>query len=488
MQSPIKKPMLDLQPREIWQQFQVLCDTPRPSFEEEAIRQQLYDWAIQRNLSPYIDTCGNLLIKKPATPGMQDRPTIVLQGHLDIVAQKNSDSDHNFSTDPIQTVIENGWVTALGTTLGADNGIGVAAALAVLASDDIAHGAIEALFTIEEETSLRGATELEPGILAGKILLNLDSEDSGDVYIGCAGGVDITGKKQFKTLSCDSSASCYQVKISGLRGGHSGLDIHKGIGSANVLLARLLYLLNSDTDFSLSGLNGGTLRNAIAREAVATIYCTEIEVEKITAIIDQTLSLFKSELKGVDDYLSIDFDISDNECSQVLTNADQNQLINLLYSLPHGVESMSRDLPGVTHTSNNFGVVTLAEGSLEVCLLARSLADSKTQAMADKVAACLQLAGMQCQFESPYPGWLPDPKTGLLKQFLDIHQQEMGFPAAVKVIHAGLECGIIGAKYPGMEMVSFGPNIRGAHSPDERLEISSVSDFWRLLVKLLASL
>ena len=488
MHSSIKKPMLDLHPREIWQQFQVLCDTPRPSFEEAAIRQQLFDWASARNLSAYIDTCGNLLIKKSASPGMQDRPTIVLQGHLDIVAQKNSDSDHNFSTDPIQTVIENGWVTAVGTTLGADNGIGVAAALAVLASDNIAHGPIEALFTIEEETSLRGATELEAGILAGKILLNLDSEDRGDVYIGCAGGVDINGNRQFATIDSNSSASSYEIKISGLRGGHSGLDIHKGIASANVLLARLLYQLNRDTDFSLSSLKGGTLRNAIAREAVATIVCTESEAEKIGAIIDRQFSQFKSELKGVDDYLNIGFGPDSNQYTQVLNQADQNQLINLLYSLPHGVESMSRDLSGVTHTSNNFGVVNLTEGRFEVCLLARSLADSKTQAMADKVAACLQLAGMQCQFESPYPGWLPDPNTGLLKQFLDIHQQEMGFAAGVKVIHAGLECGIIGAKYPGMQMVSFGPNIRGAHSPDERLEISSVSDFWRLLVKLLASL
>lgn len=488
MHSSIKKPMLDLQPREIWQQFQVLCDTPRPSFEEAAIRQQLFDWATQRDLSAYIDTCGNLLIKKPATPGMQDRATIVLQGHLDLVAQKNADSNHNFSTDPIQTVIENGWVTAVGTTLGADNGIGVAAALAVLASDDIAHGAIEALFTIEEESSLRGATELEEGILAGKILLNLDSEDRGDVYIGCAGGVDINGHKQFQTISCDNNSSCYEIKISGLRGGHSGLDIHKGIGSANVLLARLLYRLNSETNFSLNSLNGGTLRNAIAREAVATIFCSEPEVEKITAIIDRQLSQFKSELKGVDDHLNIHFDLNSSQDSHVLSKADQSQLINLIYSLPHGVESMSRDLPGVTHTSNNFGVVTLEKGAFEVCLLSRSLADSKTQAMADKVAACLDLAGVNCQFESPYPGWLPDPNTGLLKQFLDIHQQEMGFAAGVKVIHAGLECGIIGAKYPGMQMVSFGPNIRGAHSPDERLEISSVNDFWRLLVKLLASL
>ncbi|EPJ55207.1 MAG: aminoacyl-histidine dipeptidase precursor [Osedax symbiont Rs2] len=488
MLSLIKKPMLDLQPREIWQQFQVLCDTPRPSFEEDAIRQQLFDWAIDRNLSAYIDPCGNLLIKKPATPGMQDRATIVLQGHLDIVAQKNSDSVHNFSTDPIQTVIEDGWITAVGTTLGADNGIGVAAALAVLASDDIAHGPIEALFTIEEETSLRGATELESGILAGKILLNLDSEDRGDVYIGCAGGVDINGSKQFETINSSSCASSYEIKICGLRGGHSGLDIHKGIASANVLLARLLYQLNRDTDFSLSSLNGGTLRNAIAREAVATIFCSESEVEKISAIIDRQLSQFKSELKGVDDYLDIRLRPDSSQSSQVLSKTDQSQLINLIYSLPHGVDSMSRDLAGVTHTSNNLGVVTLTQGAFEVCLLARSLEDSKTQAMADKVAACLQLAGLSSQFESPYPGWLPEPNTGLLKQFLEIHQQEMGFAAAVKVIHAGLECGIIGAKYPGMQMVSFGPNIRGAHSPDERLEISSVGDFWRLLVKLLASL
>ncbi len=487
MPSSLQKPLLDLQPVEIWKQFQLLCDTPRPSFHEQKIRQILFDWAQGLGLSCYIDTCGNLLIKKPASAGMQGRKTVVLQGHLDMVAQKNADSNHDFVNDPLQIQINDGWVSATGTTLGADNGIGVAAALAVLASDDIAHGPIEALFTIEEETSLRGATELESGILEGTILLNLDSEDRGEVYIGCAGGVDINGAKQYQTQALSQDSASYQLTIGGLRGGHSGLDIHKGVGSANVLLARLLHHLNQHCSFSLSFIEGGTLRNAIARDAVAVISFNPTELENIQQIIDQQLNIFRAQLKGVDDHLAIALCESEKAEYQ-LAAQDQSEIINLLYALPHGVESMSRELENVTHTSINLGVVRLDKGDFSVCLLARSLQDSQTDALAQKTAACLALAGISAQFESEYPGWLPDPNTGLLKQFLDIHQQEMGFPAKVKVIHAGLECGIIGAKYPQMEMVSFGPNIRGAHSPQERLEISSVDDFWRLLVTLLASL
>lgn len=476
-----------LEPSGIWQQFQTLCDTPRPSFQEHLIREKLQRWASDRGLPTYIDTCGNLLIKKPATNDMQNRSTIVLQGHLDMVAQKEPDSTHDFTKDPLQLEIADGWISAKGTTLGADNGIGVAAALAVLASDDISHGPIEALFTIEEETSLRGATELETGILEGKILLNLDSEDRGDVYIGCAGGVDINGEKQYNPVPVEPESLSYQLKISGLRGGHSGLDIHKGVASANALLARILYTLNTQCTFSLTGIEGGTLRNAIAREAQATISVSEPHKDKI----DQQLKLIaldiESEFKEIEDNLKIELS-STATVSNALTVNDQTELINLLVSLPHGVESMSRELAGVTHTSINLGVITLQQGSLNICLLARSLQDTNTRAIADKAAACFALAGAQTTFESEYPGWLPDPSTGLLKKFLDTHQQEMGFAANVKVIHAGLECGIIGAKYPGMEMVSFGPNIRGAHSPQERLEISSVADFWRLLVTLLKNL
>lgn len=488
MQATDSKPMLQLQPRAIWQQFQTLCDTPRPSYHEAKIRQHLIDWAHTLSLETYLDPCGNLLIKKPATESMQGRATIVLQGHLDMVPQKTARSKHDFVTDPIQTIIKDGWVSAMDTTLGADNGIGVAAALAILASTDIKHGPIEALFTIEEETSLRGASELEGGILAGKILLNLDSEDRGDVYIGCAGGVDINGEKQYLGTPIHSAQAHYQIKVSGLRGGHSGLDIHKGIASANIILARLLYQLNQQCDFSLSLIDGGTLRNAIAREAIANISSDSCEKVNIEQCIQRCLTRFKEELIGVDDFLEISLVALDTAEKTALNNTDQTNLINLLNALPHGVESISRELPGVTHTSINFGVVTLKQGQLQLCLLARSLQDSKTAAMADKTAACLALAGVQVKLENNYPGWLPDPNTGLLKQFLDIHREEMGFDAKVKVIHAGLECGIIGAKYPGMEMVSFGPNIRGAHSPAERLEISSVADFWRLLVKLLASL
>lgn len=487
MDTSHPKPMLNLQPKAIWQQFQMLCDTPRPSFHEDMLRQKLFDWALELGLTPYIDTCGNLLIKKNASIGMEHKATIVLQGHLDIVAQKTADSSHDFVKDPITTYIDNGWVSADKTTLGADNGIGVAAALAVLASDDIEHGPIEALFTIEEETSLRGASELEENILKGKILLNLDSEDRGDVYIGCAGGVDINGRKQYALTPAIKTNKSLQIDISGLKGGHSGLDIHKGRASAILLLATLLNQLNKHSTIAISSLNGGTLRNAIARDAQVTISFPEEHQASVEQIIQQQSAIFKTEFKSTDPHIEITT-TSNVAIDSVLNSTDQNQLIDLLNALPHGVESMSPTLPDITHTSNNLGVVSLVNGLFQTCLLARSLEDDCTQLLADKVTKCLATAQMEYSLDNAYPGWLPDPETGLLKKFLDIHQEEMGFAAKVKVIHAGLECGIIGAKYPGMEMVSFGPNIRGAHSPDERLEIDSVADFWQLLVQLLRRL
>lgn len=479
-----------LEPNIVWKHFKTLCDIPRPSYHEAQLRDYLVNWAKLRSLTTYIDPCGNLLIRKPATKGMEDRETTVLQGHLDMVAQKNENTEHDFTKDSITTEIIDGWVTAKGTTLGADNGIGVAAALAVLEDNSIQHGPLEVLFTIEEETSLRGATELEEGILTGRLLLNLDSEDRGDVYVGCAGGVDINIRQVYQSIEVTDDKECYELFISGLRGGHSGLDIHKGRASANVLLSRFLLALSDSFSFQLAELNGGTLRNAIAREARAKLFIVVDDAEQIKNFIELLEQQVREEYQSVERDFCVEFRQSQQTSRRALLLENQISLIRALRCAPHGVNRMSSELEGVTETSCNFGVVnlTLDEDALifSSCFLVRSLIDAAILDVANTVRANFAQIDAQVSMDNHYPGWKPDPTAGLLSYFLRTHKDVMGYDANIKVIHAGLECGIIGAKYKEMEMVSFGPNIRGAHSPDERLEIDSVADFWRLLVSLLA--
>ncbi|MEL0638461.1 aminoacyl-histidine dipeptidase [Marinomonas sp. TI.3.20] len=479
-----------LEPHAIWKHFQTLCNIPRPSYHEAALRDHLIAWAHDLGLTTYVDPVGNLVIRKAASKGMEKAETVVLQGHLDMVAQKDAGVDHDFETDPIITRVIDGWVHATGTTLGADNGIGVAAALAVLESTDLQHGPIEALFTIEEETSLRGALQLEEGILKGKILLNLDSEDRGDVYIGCAGGMDINVDKHYEVLPAEQGAQAFTVTITGLRGGHSGLDIHKGRANANVLLVRFLNGLKLSYPVGLSAFSGGTLRNAISRDASATFNYDP----KDKAAIEQCIEQFKQDTQA--EYGSIEANlevlVSDASVDTQLSAEQHTALINALSCAPHGVNRMSTELEGVTETSCNLGVINLKnnpEGgkSFDACLLVRSLVNSAVDHLSNTAKSAFSLIDANVVLENGYPGWRPDPNAGLLKHFLTVHKEVTGQEANVKVIHAGLECGIIGAKYPGMEMVSFGPNIRGAHSPTERMEIDSVGDFWRLLVALLAS-
>ncbi|WP_417552732.1 aminoacyl-histidine dipeptidase [Marinomonas fungiae] len=476
-----------LTPQAIWRQFRVLCDTPRPSFHEKAIRDYLFNWAEQLGMKAYVDPAGNLIIYKAASAGMEDRETVVLQGHLDMVAQREADSTHNFETDPIQTYEQDGWVHAKGTTLGADNGIGVAAILAVLESQDIAHGTLEAVFTIEEETSLRGAAQLEEGILNGKRMLNLDSEDRGDVYIGCAGGMDINVSHRFTSELNDKFDSAVRLTITGLKGGHSGLDINKGLANANVLLVRLLHELTSEIEFGLSELVGGTLRNAIARDATATLQIASADQPLLQRWLAEQTQVIQSEFVDTDPNLTINLASATN--SAHLSSMAQANLLSALLSAPNGVHRMSPSLADVVETSCNLGVVRLQEDndslSFSACLLVRSLVDSQTQFLASVAKAPFTLIDCDVRLENGYPGWKPEPESTLLQQFDAVHNEVMGFTPQVKVIHAGLECGIIGAKYPGMEMISFGPNIRGAHSPSERMEISSVAEFWQILVTLL---
>ncbi|MFP8967301.1 aminoacyl-histidine dipeptidase [Pokkaliibacter sp. CJK22405] len=474
----------DLSPSLLWKHFQMLCNTPRPSGYEAALREKLIRWAEERGLTCETDDAGNLLIRKAATAGMEDRASICLQGHLDMVAQQNEGTNHDFVCDPIRPRIIDGWVHASDTTLGADNGMGVAAALAVLESTEIAHGPIEALFTIEEETSMRGALELKAGWLRSDLLLNLDSEDRGEVYVGCAGGADVNVHRNFLESSIPQGWTVQQVEVKGLRGGHSGLDIHKGLGNANQLLVRLLIALGEQTGFSLVNFHGGTLRNALPREASARIALPESSLASLSHLCQTLAAQYQQELSSVD--ANVHITQLPAEGSAGLSEDDTRTLLNALFAAPHGVERMSADVPGVVETSNNLGVVNLASGNFSACLLVRSLRDASTRTLADRIKALFSLAGCTVTSDNGYPGWTPNPASPLLQRFQAVHAARFGHEAAVKVIHAGLECGIIGAIYPQMDMVSFGPIIRGAHSPNERVEISSVAAFWDLLVALLA--
>ncbi len=479
----------ELAPQPLWSFFKLLANTPRPSEHETAIVKKLEHWADSKGFAHERDAAGNLLIKKPATAGCEQRKTIVIQGHVDMVAQANQDSEHDFLTDPIATQIQDGWLTATGTTLGADNGLGVAAGLAILDADDIPHGPIELLLTIEEESSMRGALELQENWLTGKWLLNLDSEDRGDVYVGCAGGVDVNVNHHFDLHS--NADGALKILFTGLRGGHSGLDIDKGRGNANRLLVRALNTLQTEFAFRLASFNGGTLRNAIPREAEAVITLAADLHVAFSDALKQQVAVFNKELAETDHELIVQ--VTESQADQSLSISDTQQLINVLNAAPCGVEQMSNSgFAGVVETSNNLGIVTLIhdgnQAEFEACLLVRSLKDSATQALAERIRSGFQLIGANVEFDGAYPGWTPNAKSDLLQHFQDCHKELMGQEAHVKVIHAGLECGIIGAKYPELDMISFGPLIRGAHSPEEKVELRSVEEFWQLLTLLVQRL
>nr|WP_298411956.1 aminoacyl-histidine dipeptidase [uncultured Halomonas sp.] len=476
-----------LAPAIVWRHFRTLCNTPRPSGHEAALVALIEEWAEKRDLVHERDQVGNLLIRKPASPGCEKAPGIVLQGHLDMVAQANADHPHDFTQDPLDTYIEDGWLYARGTTLGADNGLGVAAALAVLEDDSLRHGPLEALFTLEEESSMGGALNLAEDWLEGRYLLNLDSEDRGQVYIGCAGGADVLISANLPTCPLKENESVWQLSLTGLVGGHSGIDIHKGRGNANRLLVRALRALEP-YGARLIDYQGGTLRNALPREAFAMLTLDEEEEDAAKARLAELQAELAVELAGVDDGLRLSLEAVASSPQEALTSSASHLLIDALHAAPYGVERMSVEVPGVVETSNNLGVVTLKEGRFELCALVRSLRDSATQDMADRFCALFDLIGATTRVENAYPGWTPDPDSSLLKRFRELHQRRLGVEPEVKVIHAGLECGILGGKYPALDMISFGPQIRGAHSPDERVEIDSVEEFWGLLRALIEEL
>ncbi|MFI0472282.1 aminoacyl-histidine dipeptidase [Halomonas sp. HMF6819] len=477
-----------LEPTLVWRHFRTLCNTPRPSGREAALVAKLETWAEALGLTHDRDDFGNLRIKKPASPGCESAPGVILQGHLDMVAQANADTPHDFESDPIRTYVEDGWLHADGTTLGADNGLGVAAILAVLEDDTLTHGPLEALFTLEEETSMGGALNLAENWLEGSLLLNLDSEERGEAYIGCAGGADVMVDARLPGKALAESEAVIELTLTGLKGGHSGIDIHKPLGNANRLLVRALRALDV-LDARLIAYKGGTLRNAIPREAFATLALPADEVDTAFDKIERLEAVLRAELGSGDPNVSLKARRVEAALeAEPLTHDASAMLISALYAAPCGVERMSADVESVVETSNNLGVLNLDQGRLHLCALVRSLHDSAAEALADRFSALFGLMGARVKVENGYPGWAPNPQSALLATFKARHQAVLGSEPEVKVIHAGLECGILGAKYPALDMISFGPLIRGAHSPDERVELDSVTEFWTMLRALIEAL
>lgn len=475
-----------LQPAAVWAHFATLCRIPRPSKHEAALRDQLCAWAHGRGLVVEVDAAGNLLIRKPATPGRQKAPTVVLQAHLDMVCQANGDSDHDFLRDSIVPVLDDGWLRAEKTTLGADNGIGVALILAVLESDDIAHGPLEALLTVDEEAGMGGARGLAPGVLRGQLMLNLDTEEWGEFYLGCAGGLDVNVERPGRPDAVPGGYQAWQILLNGLRGGHSGVDIHEGRGNAIKLLVRVLRRLEADFSLRLAKLQGGTARNALPREAAALVAVPQGLGDSLASAVAELQGLLRRELQGVDEGLTLA--VSPCVADSVLAADEQALWLATLHAAPHGVRSMSRHVRGVVETSNNLGMVNLLPAGGSCNFMVRSLLDSGSTALADEIVSLWGLSGTVAVKDGYYPGWTPNPESALLKTCQSVYERNFGAASSVQVIHAGLECGIIGAKYPGMDIVSFGPTIRGAHAPGERVEVAAVACCWQLLTAILSEL
>ncbi|CAL93876.1 aminoacyl-histidine dipeptidase [Azoarcus olearius] len=476
-----------LPPAAVWRHFATLCRIPRPSGHEHALREEILGWARQRGLGAVVDATGNLILSKPASPGHEDRPGVVLQGHLDMVCQKNAGSAHDFLRDPIRAELRDGWLVADDTTLGADNGIGVAMALAVLEADDIAHPALEVLLTVDEEAGMTGARGLQADALRGRLLINIDTEDWGEFYLGCAGGADVVVDAVLDTVAAPAGGVALRLTVEGLKGGHSGVDIHLQRGNAIKLLVRALQGLRAaGAGFALATLEGGTARNALPREAQAVIVVDAGDVAPLHEALARIGAEIADELAGVDDGFRLHAGPAPLP-ARVCADEAGRRALAALHAAPHGVRRLSSRVPGVVETSDNLGVVRLAEGRLQATLMVRSLLDAGTRELAAEIVGLFGLAGMAATVSEPYPGWAPNPRSGLLALFQQVYQREFGGEAAVKVIHAGLECGIFTATWPDMDMISFGPSIRGAHAPGERVEVASVERAWRLLVAVLAA-
>lgn len=475
----------DLSPQTVWSYFGEICRIPRPSKKEEKIIAYLLDFAKKHKLEAKKDKVGNVLIRKPATKGMEKKKTIVLQSHTDMVCEKNSDVDFNFETDPIEPYVEGDWVKAQGTTLGADDGIGVATQLAILASDSVEHGELECLFTADEETGMTGAFGLKPNFFKGKTLINLDSEDEGELFIGCAGGMDTRATFDYRKGKVPRNSTAFRIFVKGLQGGHSGDEIDKGLGNSVKILARLLWHLDNDITFRLAWFEAGNLRNAIAREGVAEITMRRKHRKAFLKFFEQFSQTIKQELAQTEPKL----ELSHEEAvvpEFVINRKTQRVLLNALYACPHGVLAMSRDMPGMVETSTNLASVKMKDKQrIEVGTSQRSALESAKIDAASMVESVFLLAGAKVQHSDGYPGWAPDVNSEIMKITESAYKRLFKTSPVVRSIHAGLECGLFLQKYPDLDMISFGPTIKGAHSPDERISIETTQKFWELLLEVL---
>lgn len=473
-----------LEPGEVWNKFADLNAVPRPSKKEERVIEFMTDFGKALGLETLKDTVGNVIIRKPATKGMEDRKTVTLQSHLDMVHQKNAETIFNFETEGIAMYVDGDWVRAKGTTLGADNGLGVAAIMALLESKAIPHPPLEALFTVDEETGMTGAMGLEAGVLQGEILLNLDTEEDDEIDIGCAGGLDVTADGNYKTMPAPDGYAAYQLTVKGLQGGHSGIDIHKGLGNANKIMNYLLYHSLLEFDIEIAEINGGGLRNAIPRESVATILIDKQAADALELEINRWAGEIQNDFSNTEPDLSITFQET-AVASSVMEHDKKDSLLKSLYAAHNGVYAMSKTMPKLVETSNNIARVVVSEGKIKIGCLTRSSVESSKMDLAQSLRSVFELAGYKVTFSGSYPGWEPKPNSPILEIVVAQYEKLFNDKPAVVACHAGLECGILGQNYPDLDMISFGPTIKGAHSPDERVSIASVKKFWTFLIAIL---
>ncbi len=474
----------NLEPKAVWNHFADLNAVPRPSKKEERVIQFMVDFGKSLNLETSVDKIGNVIIKKPASKGMEDRKTVVLQGHLDMVCQKNADTNFDFDTEGIKMFVDGDWVKADGTTLGADNGLGVASIMTILSSTDIPHPAIEALFTIDEETGMTGALGLEGGILTGEILLNLDTEEDDEIGIGCAGGIDVTASRTYTEEETPENTIAYEISVTGLNGGHSGMDIIKGLGNANKLMNRLLFDGFENFGLRISEINGGGLRNAIPRESFATVVIDAVSKDAFLFEMNELIKQIKAEYASLEKDLTIELKEIPSP-KKVMDLGVQEGMIKAIYSAHNGVYRMSPDIQGLVETSNNVARVEVKNGTIKVACLTRSSSESNKFDLANALRSAFELAGFEVDFSGSYPGWQPNMDSEILKLLEKKYIELFNEQPNVAACHAGLECGILGTNYPKMDMISFGPNIKGAHSPDERAQISSMQKFWKFFLEIL---
>jgi dipeptidase D len=477
--------ILDLEPKLVWKHFDAIRQIPRCSKHEDKIRKYIVDFAESQKLEHQVDESGNVVIRKPGTKGMEARPVVVLQGHMDMVCEKNTDKKHDFSKDPIELVKDGEWLTADGTTLGADNGIGVAMGLALAEDDTIKHGPLEVLCTVDEETGLTGAFALADDMVKGRIMLNLDSEEMGEVFVGCAGGGDTVITMKVKRKKRPRGYEFIDVKVGGLRGGHSGVDIHEQRGNAIKVLGRALSETRAQHKFYISDISGGNLRNAIPREAFATLAVKTKDKLAVVEALKASVAAMCEEIKAIDKDLSIEVDEVKKRSKKVLTTSNTRKVIDLLVALPHGVQAMSFDMPGLVETSCNLAVVALDRKGLRIQMSSRSSIKSALEATRAWIGTVASMVGASAEHPAAYPGWKPNLDSNILKVAQKVFKEVTGKDPALKAIHAGLETGIIGEKFPGMDMISIGPDIKYPHSPEEKVHMGTVSELYKVVLKIL---